>query len=181
MTLFLRTSLLIALTLMAAAASAEPLRLQVDLSENELRALVGDEEIARYPVSVGKDSNPTPAGTYKISKLIWNPSWVPPNEKWAKGKSAKPPGHPENPMKRVKIFFKQPDYYIHGTGDEDQLGSPASHGCIRMSPEDVTSLARMVMEYGGKPQPEPWYRRVLRRRSTKVVILSNPVGIEIRG
>ena len=39
----------------------------------------------------------------------------------------------------------------------------------------------MVMEYGGKPQPEPWYRRILRRRSTKVVILSQPVGIEIRG
>ena len=72
---------------MAATASAGALRLQVDLSENELRALVGEEEIARYPVSVGKDSNPTPEGTFKINKLIWNPSWVPPNEKWAKGKA----------------------------------------------------------------------------------------------
>ncbi len=172
---------MVAFTLIAGAASADALRLEVDLSQNELRAVVRGQEIARYDVSVGKDTNPTPEGSFEIRKLIWNPSWVPPNAEWAKGKSAKPPGHPENPMKRVKIFFKQPDYYIHGTGDEDQLGSAASHGCIRMSQEDVTSLARMVMDYGGKPQPEPWYRRILRRRSTQVVILSEPVAIEIRG
>jgi lipoprotein-anchoring transpeptidase ErfK/SrfK len=30
--------------------------------------------------------------------------------------------------------------YIHGTADEDLLGSPASHGCIRMNNHDLLDL-----------------------------------------
>lgn len=30
--------------------------------------------------------------------------------------------------------------YIHGTNEEDQLGSPVSHGCIRMANADVIAL-----------------------------------------
>ena len=30
--------------------------------------------------------------------------------------------------------------YIHGTNQEDQLGTPASHGCIRMANRDVIDL-----------------------------------------
>ena len=165
---------------MAPAAAAE-LRLAVDLSERELVAIVDGEEIRRFTVAVGKDSYPTPEGAFKIRKVIFNPAWKPPDSKWAKGKSAKPPGHPENPMKLVKIFFKEPDYYIHGTGDDDSLGSAESHGCIRMSKEDVAELSRLVMEHGGKPMPEPWYRRIFRRKTTKVVYLEMPVPIEIRG
>ncbi len=34
--------------------------------------------------------------------------------------------------------------YIHGTPDEEQLGTPASHGCVRMSCTDVVELFAMV-------------------------------------
>jgi murein L,D-transpeptidase YcbB/YkuD len=84
-------------------------------------------------------------------------------------------------MKRVKMFFKEPDYYIHGTGDEESLGKAESHGCIRMSPEDVTRLAQLVMEHGGKPMPEPWYRRIFRKKVTQVVYLEAPIPVEIYG
>lgn len=30
--------------------------------------------------------------------------------------------------------------YIHGTADTAHLGTPASHGCIRMSPADIAAL-----------------------------------------
>lgn len=30
--------------------------------------------------------------------------------------------------------------YIHGTADTAQLGTPVSHGCIRLSPEDAVRL-----------------------------------------
>ncbi len=30
--------------------------------------------------------------------------------------------------------------YIHGTNEEDRLGTPVSHGCIRMSNADVVTL-----------------------------------------
>ena len=34
--------------------------------------------------------------------------------------------------------------YIHGTGDEDSIGTPASIGCVRMRNEDVVELFRLV-------------------------------------
>lgn len=165
--------------LWASGAAAE-LRLEVDISERILRASVDGDVVREYAVSVGKDSYPTPKGEFKIRKVIFNPAWKPPDSKWAKGKTAKPPGHPENPMKLVKMFFREPDYYIHGTHDEDSLGGAESHGCIRMSTDDVEELTRLVMEHGGKPMPEPWYRRIFRRKTTKVVYLELPVPMAIR-
>jgi lipoprotein-anchoring transpeptidase ErfK/SrfK len=167
------------LSLAFPALAGASLILEIDREDNELRVYEEKELLAKYDVSVGKDEHPTPAGQFSIRKIVWNPSWVPPNERWARGKSAMPPGHPDNPMKRVKMFFKEPDYYIHGTGEVDKLGEPASHGCVRMDPEDVTELAQLVMEHGGKPQPLPWYRRIFRSRSSKTVLLANPVPIRI--
>ena len=156
------------------------MRLDVDLSERELVAVADGGEAGRYPVAVGTSKYPTPTGNFKIRKIVWNPSWKPPDSKWARGKTPKPPGHPDNPMKRVKIFFSEPDYYIHGTDAEDSLGHAESHGCLRMSEEEVTRLAQMVMEHGGKPMPEPWYRRILHRKTTKVIYLATPIPISIR-
>lgn len=34
--------------------------------------------------------------------------------------------------------------YIHGTSDTAHLGTPASHGCIRLSPQDIATLYPMV-------------------------------------
>lgn len=34
--------------------------------------------------------------------------------------------------------------YIHGTADTAQLGTPASHGCIRLSPQDAAALFDLV-------------------------------------
>ncbi|MDE2585234.1 MAG: L,D-transpeptidase [Betaproteobacteria bacterium] len=34
--------------------------------------------------------------------------------------------------------------YIHGTGEEDRLGSPVSHGCIRMANRDIAELFDLV-------------------------------------
>ncbi len=34
--------------------------------------------------------------------------------------------------------------YIHGTDEEDQIGTPASHGCIRMRNNDVIELYDLV-------------------------------------
>ena len=36
--------------------------------------------------------------------------------------------------------------YIHGTKHEDKIGTPASHGCIRMRNEDVVELFELVDE-----------------------------------
>jgi phosphoserine phosphatase len=36
--------------------------------------------------------------------------------------------------------------YLHGTNHEEQLGRPSSHGCIRMSREDIIALFELVPE-----------------------------------
>ena len=65
-------------------------------------------------------------GRFIVRHIVWNPAWVPPNAGWAKGKQPAAPGDPKNPMRAVKIFFQEPDYYIHGTNAEESIGYAAS-------------------------------------------------------
>ncbi|HEV7594742.1 MAG TPA: L,D-transpeptidase [Gemmatimonadaceae bacterium] len=158
-----------------------PLVLKANRGARILFVTRGDSTLKSYAVAVGQDRYPTPVGTFSIRKIVWNPSWKPPPESdWAKGKTAKGPGDPGNPMKVVKIFFQEPDYYIHGTGDVESLGSAASHGCIRMDPNDVADLAKLIMEHGGQPRGENWFWRIIHsRRQEQVVYLDNPVSLTI--
>lgn len=162
------------------AAPSVPLTLSASLAARVLTVRAGDSVVATYAVSVGADGHPTPTGTFRIKRLIWNPRWVPPKQPWARGKTAKEPGDPANPMQTVKIFFKEPDYYIHGTPAVESLGEAASKGCLRMDPEEVAEVAKWVMEHGGQPKPPSWFERVRRlARREHIVHLSNPVTITI--
>ena len=56
-----------------------------------------------------------------------------------------PAGDPLNPIKERWIGVTPPDgpksgIGIHGTGERDSIGGAASHGCIRMLPEEVIEL-----------------------------------------
>jgi len=158
-----------------------PLVLKANLGARILFVTRGDSTLKSYAVAVGQEKYPTPLGTFRIRKIVWNPSWKPPpGSDWAKGKTAKGPGDPGNPMKVVKIFFQEPDYYIHGTGDVESLGSAASHGCLRMDPSEVTDLAKLIMEHGGQPRGENWFWRIVHsRREEQVIYLDNPVSLTI--
>ena len=182
-----RTTLLLTLLTLgfsAPAAATDLVRnisLEVVASENTMYVLEDGEELKTYKVSVGTKKHPTPEGTFKVRRMIWNPRWVPPPDaSWAKGKTAKEPGDPDNPMKKVKIFFKEPDYYIHGTGAVDKLGEAASHGCIRMDPEEAGELAALLMEATGAPEAESWIRRILRMGRTRTVNLPAAVTFVVR-
>jgi lipoprotein-anchoring transpeptidase ErfK/SrfK len=162
-------------------AQDAPLELKANLRARILSVTRGDSTLKTYAVAVGQERYPTPLGTFSIRRIVWNPSWKPPPDAdWAKGKKAKGPGDPGNPMKVVKIFFQDPDYYIHGTGDVESLGSAASHGCLRMDPTEVADLAKLIMEHGGQPRGENWFWRILHsRREEQVVYLDNPVWLTI--
>ena len=144
----------------------------VDLSERQLDIRVDGELYGTYEVAVGQPGHRTPAGTYTLSRVIWNPSWVPPESEWASGEERKAPGDPDNPMGRVKIFFDNL-LYIHGTDATHTLGEPASHGCIRMRNEDAMDLARLVMEHGGAARSDDWYAEV-RSNETETYEVSIP-------
>ena len=156
------------------------LSLEVSLSERTLSLMSGDRVVRQYPVSVGKSSHPTPAGSFRINRLIWNPSWHPPASAWARDKRPEGPGSPGNPMGRVKIFFQEPDYYLHGTGHASSLGEALSHGCVRLRNADAAEVARYVMMAGGANRDQAWFQQVSRERTTsRTVSLQRPVRIRV--
>ena len=162
-----------------ARALAPSLRLQASLAERALYVWAGDSLLRMYPVAVGKSDYPTPRGSFTIERVIWNPSWVPPESKWARGKQKKGPTDADNPMQAVKLFFREPDYYIHGTNKVETLGTAASHGCLRMSPEDAAELALLIMEHGGEPRDTEWLHEVLRDKTTRTVRLPLSVTMSV--
>jgi len=168
-----------------AAAPAVPARmdgelaLTASLGSRTITVMRGTEVVKSYAVAVGASGHPTPKGRFAIRKIVWNPGWVPPDAKWAKGKQPKDPGHPENPMKLVKIFFQEPDYYIHGTDAVESLGQAASHGCLRMDPDEAGELALMVMENAGVARDWDWVKGLLHLGETRTVALAVPTTLEI--
>lgn len=160
------------------APPAGPLNLYASLSHRVLVVGVGKTPIKRFSVAIGTKEHPTPQGLFAIQHIVWNPSWHPPDAAWAKDKKPAAPGDADNPMKVVKLFFQEPDYYIHGTDKDESLGGAASHGCLRMSESDVASLARLVMERGGAPKTDAWFRTVMNGDQAADVRL--PRGIPLR-
>ena len=131
------------------SATDAPIKLEVDLSSRELRVIEHGSTVATYGVAVGRPKHPTPTGSFRTGEIVWNPSWTPPPTDWARNKRYQPPGAAANPMQAVKIYFRAPYYFIHGTNDPDSIGEAASHGCIRMTPEDARNLAHRIERVGG--------------------------------
>ena len=162
-----------------AIAPTSDLALTASLSARTLAVTRGLDTVKVYDVAVGADKHPTPTGTFVVRKIVWNPAWVPPKEKWAKGKGPKDPGHPENPMKLVKLFFREPDYYVHGTDAVETLGQAASHGCLRMDPNEAGELGLMVMENGGVARDWDWVKGLLHLGQQRTVSLQRPTALTI--
>jgi len=163
----------------AGAQQPAAIRLKADLSDKILYVEQGGKVVKTYTFADGSAKYPTPKGTFKVGKVIWNPAWIPPDSKWARKKTAKDPGHPDNPMKLVKIFFKEPDYYIHGTDQLESIGSAASHGCLRMDPADAAELAIRVMEASGAPKNPDWYQNAMENGETRTVTIPRKVEMVI--
>lgn len=128
-------------------AEDPPLRLVLNVPANRIYVYENGERTRSYSVSVGARRFATPAGSYTLSTANWNPWWHPPKSDWARGEKPAAPGW-DNPMGRVKLNFTEL-YYIHGTpkANEQALGLPASHGCVRMANRDVIELALLVHGY----------------------------------
>jgi lipoprotein-anchoring transpeptidase ErfK/SrfK len=84
--------------------------MRIDISERKLYIEENGDQVASYSVAVGTGAHPTPRGAFTVQRVIWNPRWVPPEAKWAEDERPREPGDPKNPMGRVKIFFREPDY-----------------------------------------------------------------------
>jgi len=165
--------------------SARPSRdttllLAASLGARTLYVIRGGDTTAAYPIGIGDSASPTPTGRFRIARIDWNPKWIPPEESWAAPKDPQPPGARANPMRLVKIFFREPAYYIHGSNEPRSIGYALSHGCLRMEPMDAYRLGRLLMTHAGVRRTPAWYSRVLRVRTvTRTVRLPRPVVMEI--
>jgi hypothetical protein len=161
-----------------ASAVAPGLEIVVNIPAGELAVFEGDDFVRIYPVTVGKRSHQTPVGEYTLTKAVWNPWWHPPKSPWARGRKAQAPG-PNNAMGRAKLYFK-PLYFIHGTAETEVLGQPASHGCVRMSNEDVMALSRLVHQHA-TPDLDRAVLDALQAnpKETKEIPLERPVTLRI--
>jgi murein L,D-transpeptidase YcbB/YkuD len=163
----------------SSADEAAPLRTTATLSGRRLTIMRGDSVVKEYAVAVGNPNHPTPTGNFTMRKLIWNPAWIPPDVGWARGKKPAAPGDRHNPMRTVKIFFQEPDYYIHGTNAVESLGEAASHGCLRMDPNDAAEVALLLMDNAGQERDWDWVRGILHLGEQRVVRLATPAPLSI--
>jgi L,D-transpeptidase ErfK/SrfK len=106
----------------------------------------GQRVVVTYPIGIGKVGWATPSGTTKIVSKRKDPYWTPPasvrKEHAEEGDPlpARVPPGPDNPLGNRAMNLGWPTYLIHGTNKPAGVGLRASHGCIRMYPEDVLLL-----------------------------------------
>lgn len=119
------------------ADTDKPTRLiLVSLPDRKL-ALIDDGKVVRvFPVAVGKDSTPSPEGTFTIKTHVANPTY------YHEGKVI--PAGPQNPVGTRWMGLSEKGYGIHGTNVPNSIGKAASHGCIRMGKKDLEELFTLV-------------------------------------
>lgn len=103
----------------------------IDLTHQKLNVTERGKRLYSWSISSGREGFRTPAGTYR-------PQWM--TKMWYSRK------YEWSPMPHAIFFHK--GYAIHGTYATRQLGHPASHGCVRLSPAHAATLYKLVSKHG---------------------------------
>jgi len=117
-------------SLIASAAGANVL-IQVDKYSQQMTVSVDGAPRYHFTVSTGRAGYGTPSGTYHPERL--ERTW------FSKEYYNSPMPH--------SIFFRG-GFAIHGSYEINQLGGPASHGCIRLHPDNAATLYALVQQQG---------------------------------
>jgi len=128
-------SFLIAVTglmLFAAGAAQAKVSITVDKDAQMMTVAVDGVERYQWPVSTGNPSHETPNGSFRTFRME--------EDHYSKEFDDAPMPH--------SIFFTKVGHAIHGTESESKLGTPVSHGCVRLSRANATTLYALVQEQG---------------------------------
>lgn len=148
------------------ASTQQSPRSQIDISirDQQLTLTQNGDTVRTYPISssrfgIGTEegSFKTPTGNFRISQKIGGdmPHGTIFRSRVALGPEDPLPSTDDLVMSRIMWLDGLDDHnantrdrfiYIHGTKHEDKIGTPASHGCIRMRNEDVVELFELVDE-----------------------------------
>lgn len=113
------------------AMGAEVL-ISVNKTTQRMTVLVGGTERYSWPVSTGMADYTTPGGVFTPSRLV--------REHYSREWDDAPMPH--------SIFFTDAGHAIHGSQAIRRLGTPASHGCVRLAPENARTLFALVTAEG---------------------------------
>ena len=147
-------------------------RVRVEVHRQRLLVLNGDEVAASYPVSTAAkgagetlDSEQTPRGLHEVYAKIGadapegavfvgrEPTGEictaerfrsEPDRDWMLTRILWLQGLEPGVNRGGEVDSRQRHIYIHGTPDEQRLGTPVSHGCVRMGNADVVALFDLV-------------------------------------
>jgi hypothetical protein len=120
------------LALCASSAAKANVAITVDKDNQMMTVAVDGVERYHWPVSTGIPSRETPAGSFRAFRME--------EDHYSKEFDDAPMPH--------SIFFTKVGHAIHGTDSESRLGTPASHGCVRLSKANATTLYALVQEQG---------------------------------
>ena len=118
---------LVIFILLCSTAWAEEIVVTVNKATQRLTVEVDGATRSQWPISTARRGYQTPNGSYR-------PEWL--ARKWFSRQ------YDWSPMP-YSIFFSG-GYAIHGSYEISHLGSPASHGCIRLHPENAATLFALV-------------------------------------
>ncbi len=108
--------------------------LQTPLGKHRVRAKIGAAVprltafVARKPIAIFNEAIKHQRHDWILSRILWL-------EGMQTGLNKR--GHVDTGRRYI---------YIHGTNEEDLIGQPVSHGCIRMRNDDVLDLFAHVAE-----------------------------------
>jgi lipoprotein-anchoring transpeptidase ErfK/SrfK len=133
---------LAALVLLAGGAQArgtvgpEQGRIHVEINKGSQQMIVhvDGERRMTFRVSTGKSGHATPSGTFRalvMKEMHYSRKY-------------------DNAPMPHAIFFTNAGHAIHATNAVRNLGRPASHGCVRLSPRDARALYDLVERLGMK-------------------------------
>jgi hypothetical protein len=111
-------------------------RILVSIPDRKLAVVEDDTVIRIFPVAVGADVSPSPAGNFQIVTRVSNPTYYHPGVVIPAGK--------DSPIGTRWIGLDKSGYGIHGTNVPASIGHAASHGCIRLRNRDVEELFSLV-------------------------------------
>ena len=116
----------------AGSACAAQVLVSINESTQQMTVSIDGQQEYVWPVSTGITRYATPTGTYKPFRMEEDHF----SEEWD-----------DAPMPN-SIFFTPLGHAIHGTEHVANLGRPASHGCVRLAPDDAATLYALVEEAG---------------------------------
>lgn len=120
--------------------------IEVDLSEQKLRAWDGNALFLESPVSTGLPQTPTPTGEFRI--------WI--KLRYTRMQGGAGRGYYNLPNVPYTMFLESENvprwrgYGIHGTYWHNHFGTPRSHGCINLP----TPIAEKVYYWASPVLPE---------------------------